>query len=165
MLSPDIKTADQSHLSFCFESRPDNRVSWNWSRILLGKWPLTQLLKNFQTFHGTQKFVIVFKKCILLCNTIQINRQLESVKHNTGRSIYYIININIIFVYIISRCEIKQLRLHIDGDSKHFHQSTTIYEYLNTNFMSDKVNTAHCNKQFMYQLYKYSILILIVIQL
>lgn len=66
MLPPDIKTVDQYHLLFCFESPPDNRVSGNWSRVLLGKWPVTQLLQNFKTFHGTQMFTTVFTRAFHL---------------------------------------------------------------------------------------------------
>jgi hypothetical protein len=66
MQPPDIKTADQSRLLFHFKSRPGNQVSWDWSRVLLGKWPVTQLFKNFQTFHGTWRFIPVFTRAFHL---------------------------------------------------------------------------------------------------
>jgi hypothetical protein len=46
--------------TFCLKQ--DSLTPWSWA--LLEKPPVAQLLKNFPTFYGTQRFITVFTKAL-----------------------------------------------------------------------------------------------------
>jgi hypothetical protein len=41
-----------------------NSLTYSWSRALLGKPPIVQLLKNFPEFYGTQNFITVLTRAL-----------------------------------------------------------------------------------------------------